>query len=278
MRAERIAPREALAIVAGLCEALQYAHDQGVVHRDIKPENVLVDRAGRVRILDFGIARLTLGDDAGEALTRTGQVVGTPLYMAPEQWRAPLAVDHRADIYALGVVLYELLTGELPVGRFPVPSQRVAVDVRLDEVVLRALEREPERRFQSARAVGEELAAAAPHDAAPADDPQGPSADAAADDSADATPRGAHAVRSRAQERRKRQRLRAAAQRNQAAAPGFADRLGISRNPADRPLRVTLWLLTALCVAAALAVLLTLTDDRGAERSIPVQLQSGLPR
>ncbi len=148
IRAGRVAPREALSIVAQMCDALQYAHDRGVVHRDIKPENVLVDRSGRVKVLDFGLAKLIHPDGVGGTLTRTDQIVGTPLYMAPEQWRTPLEVDHRADIYSLGVVFYELLTSELPVGRFPPPSRRAVLDVRLDEVVLKTLEREPERRYQ----------------------------------------------------------------------------------------------------------------------------------
>ena len=103
-----------------------------------------------IEIADFGLAKL-LGLSADEAtLTRVNQVMGTPLYMAPEQLQGSHAVDHRADIYSLGVVFYEMLTGELPMGRFAPPSQRVEVDVRLDEVVLRALEREPGRRYQHA--------------------------------------------------------------------------------------------------------------------------------
>src|SRR3954462_10256162 len=78
------------------------------------------------------------------------QVMGTPHYMAPEQIEKPLEVDHRADIYSLGVVFYEMLTGELPMGRFPLPSEKVQVDVRLDDVVLRTLEKEPQRRYQHA--------------------------------------------------------------------------------------------------------------------------------
>jgi hypothetical protein len=149
----RLDPAEALALVQQVCAALQYAHDHGVVHRDIKPDNILIDRHGQALIADFGLARLA-GGDADARLTRDGMVVGTPHYMAPEQVERPLAVDHRADLYSLGVVLYEMLTGELPLGRFPMPSQRVEVDVRLDAVVLRALEKSPERRYQQASQLG----------------------------------------------------------------------------------------------------------------------------
>jgi serine/threonine protein kinase len=152
-RAERMSPREALQIVPQICDALQYAHDEGVVHRDIKPENVLVDRKGRVKIADFGLAKILGLEPSTSRLTGEGQVMGTPHYMAPEQIERPLEVDHRADIYALGVVFYEMLTGELPLGKFAAPSRKVQVDVRLDEVVLRALEKEPERRFQQASQV-----------------------------------------------------------------------------------------------------------------------------
>ena len=123
----KLEPREALAIVPQICEALQYAHDEGIVHRDIKPENILLDKKGRVKIADFGLAKLMHRGDtpAGRAaftLTGSQQVMGTPHYMAPEQMERPLGVDHRADIYSLGVVFYEMLTGELPLGRFAAPS------------------------------------------------------------------------------------------------------------------------------------------------------------
>jgi serine/threonine protein kinase len=153
LRTRRMAPEEALAIVPHICEALQYAHDQGIVHRDIKPENILIDQQGRVKIADFGIAKILGPSREEQALTAGGQVVGTPHYMAPEQVEHPRTVDHRADIYSLGVVFYEMLTGELPLGRFPAPSSRsrgMNIDVRLDEVVLKALEKEPERRYQHA--------------------------------------------------------------------------------------------------------------------------------
>ena len=157
LTAGRIAPREALAIVPQICDALQYAHDRGIVHRDIKPENILLDRQGHVKVADFGVAKI-VGNELPESAaavpapsashTETGAVMGTPQYMAPEQREHPQEVDHRADIYSLGVVFYQMLTGELPSQRIEPPSKKVVVDVRLDEVVLRALERQPERRYQ----------------------------------------------------------------------------------------------------------------------------------
>ncbi len=156
--ASRLSAREALAIVPQICDALQYAHDAGIVHRDIKPENILMDRRGRVKVADFGLAKLigNAADAAGSAVpagdagsvTEVGKVMGTPQYMAPEQTEHPSEVDHRADIYSLGVVFYQMLTGELPKGDFAPPSKKVVVDVRLDEVVLRAMEKRPELRYQ----------------------------------------------------------------------------------------------------------------------------------
>jgi serine/threonine protein kinase len=146
----QLTTKEALAIVPVVCDALQFAHDRGVVHRDIKPENVLLDKEGRVKIADFGIARILGRAADGESALGEKAVVGTPRYMAPEQMNCPLEVDHRADIYSLGVVLYELLTGELPKGKFEPPSKKVQIDVRLDEIVLRALENDPDRRYQTA--------------------------------------------------------------------------------------------------------------------------------
>ena len=152
-QAEKLSPEQALTIVPKICEALQYAHDQGVVHRDIKPENILLDKSGRVKIADFGIAKMVGQGPTDVGLTGAKDVVGTPHYMAPEQIEKPQAVDHRADIYSLGVVFYEMLTGELPLGKFTLPSKKVQVDVRLDEVVLHTLEKEPSRRYQSASQV-----------------------------------------------------------------------------------------------------------------------------
>jgi len=151
MRAGRFTPEQALNIVPALCDALQFAHSQGVLHRDIKPENILLDSKGKVKIADFGIAKI-LGEDGGDSmlLTQSGAKLGTAPYMAPEQIEKPSSVDHRADIYSLGVVFYEMLTGELPLGRFAAPSEKAAVSGGMDEVVFRALAKERERRQQSA--------------------------------------------------------------------------------------------------------------------------------
>ena len=156
LRTRKFTPEEALAIVPPLCDALQYAHEHGIVHRDIKPENILLDKAGHVKVADFGIARMlgtAYGESAGTASqpeNLTQSIVGTPSYSAPEQKTDPRSVDNRADIYSLGVVLYEMLTGELPGKPITPPSRKVVIDVRLDEIVLRALENEPERRYQQA--------------------------------------------------------------------------------------------------------------------------------
>jgi serine/threonine protein kinase len=157
LRARKFTPEEALAIVPPLCDALQFAHDRGIVHRDIKPENLLLDKNGRVKVADFGIAKMlgtvNGGGSAGETsapANATQSGVGTPKYSAPEQKTDPQRVDSRADIYSLGVVFYEMLTGELPGKRIEAPSKKVHIDVRLDEVVLRALEKDPQLRYQHA--------------------------------------------------------------------------------------------------------------------------------
>jgi hypothetical protein len=147
-----VEPRQALDVVVQICAALQFAHNEGIVHRDIKPENLLINKKGQVKIADFGIAKL-LGVASDTNLTVPQSAMGTLNYMAPEQRENAQKVDHRADIFSLGVVFYEMLTGELPIGRFAPPSQKVQVDVRVDEVVLRTLEKEPERRYQHASEV-----------------------------------------------------------------------------------------------------------------------------
>ncbi len=151
-----------------ICEGLEAAHRVGVVHRDVKPQNVFVDERGRARVMDFGISRLaTL-----TGLTRGSQSVGTPHYMSPEQARGAKDIDHRTDIYSVGVLLYELATGRLPFdGKTPVevalrhlqdpPPEPRKINPRLpsslERVILTCLSKEPERRYASAAELASEL-------------------------------------------------------------------------------------------------------------------------
>ncbi|MBF5040949.1 serine/threonine protein kinase [Aggregicoccus sp. 17bor-14] len=146
----RLAPLEALRIVLQVARAVQCAHEEGIVHRDLKPENILLDSRGHAKVADFGLAGIQL-PGARLQVTATSVAMGTLNYMAPEQRRDAKHVDGRADLFSLGVVLYELLTGELPVGRFRLPSERnPELDPRVDAVVARMLENEPEARYPSA--------------------------------------------------------------------------------------------------------------------------------
>lgn len=170
MRSGAMGLEQLLRILPVLCDTLQFAHTEGVLHRDIKPDNILIDHKGRVKIADFGIARLAGNGPDEPRLTLSGMHLGTPAYMAPEQIERAAEVDHRADIYSLGVVIYEMLTGGLPIGHFPKPSQKIGVDSRLDGIVLRALAKDPAQRFQSAaelRSHLEELFSGPPGPAAP---------------------------------------------------------------------------------------------------------------
>ncbi len=156
MAAQAIDPAAALRIVPQICEALAYAHDHGVVHRDIKPENILLGVGGKVKVVDFGLAKLSDDDRALTMLTATGARMGTLRYMAPEQLDG-MSVDHRADVYSLGVVFYEMLTGQVPMGRFAMPSEKSGVDPRIDAVVMRTLCREPSERYQHVSDLEDEL-------------------------------------------------------------------------------------------------------------------------
>jgi len=154
---------EAVALFDQVAAGLEYAHSHDVLHRDIKPENILITPGGEAKLADFGIARIA-GDDtaAQHRLTAAQTRMGTAHYMAPEQMRDAATVDHRADIYALGVTLYEMLTGELPIGQFKRASGLVAgVPTAVDRVISTALAAVPEERFQSVAEFGAALRAAA---------------------------------------------------------------------------------------------------------------------
>jgi predicted Ser/Thr protein kinase len=157
IHSKSLSPERTLQILPQICSGLRYAHSQGLVHRDIKPDNILIGDDGRVRITDFGLARLVNPSPLDISLTQSTHTLGTPHYMAPEQLRNPENVDHRADIFALGVVFYEMLTGHLPQGRFAMPSAEAPVGKHVDEVVLRSLEPNPEQRFQQVNEVQEAL-------------------------------------------------------------------------------------------------------------------------
>ncbi|MDP1587441.1 MAG: serine/threonine-protein kinase [Prosthecobacter sp.] len=151
----RLNAEQALGITGQVCEALQYAHSQGIVHRDIKPANVLINMAGRVKVVDFGLAKAT--DPTATAVTNAAVAVGTPGYIAPEMFSLGCHVDERADVYAVGVMLYQMLTGELPRSGFALPSEKVGSDPRLDRIVLKAMRLDRAERYQSAHELRTEL-------------------------------------------------------------------------------------------------------------------------
>jgi hypothetical protein len=159
--AGELSAAEAIRIFNQVCDGLAFAHREGVVHRDIKPENILFSRDGHVSLADFGLARLALDSNCEVSLTQTRQAMGTLNYMAPEQWENPKDVDHRADIYALGILLYELLTGRVPRGSFPPASTFADVPHQVDDVIHKALQVSPDQRYSSVIEMREELKAAA---------------------------------------------------------------------------------------------------------------------
>ncbi len=137
-------------IVAACKDAMDYVHKRSIVHRDIKPSNILVDSEGRVKLSDFGIAHILAGDDGIVRSAASQRAVGTAYYMPPEQSSDPALVDHRADIYALGVTFYKMLTRQLPLDEFPAPSEaNNAVPVAVDSVLFRAMAPNREDRYAS---------------------------------------------------------------------------------------------------------------------------------
>jgi serine/threonine-protein kinase len=151
--AEEPPPSRSLRLVAQICRAIEYAHGKGVIHRDLKPENILLDEKGNTRVVDFGLAGLR-SESQRMDVTRTATAMGTLNYMAPEQRRDAKSVDERADLYSIGVILYELLTGEPPLGRFKLPSERRdGLDTRVDKIIAKSLEPDPAARYPDAAAM-----------------------------------------------------------------------------------------------------------------------------
>ncbi|HUB06662.1 MAG TPA: serine/threonine-protein kinase [Myxococcales bacterium] len=159
MVAGGLPPEGALEVIAQVLAAMEYAHGRGIVHRDLKPENILLAEGQLAKVADFGLAAI-LGRESSLQVTRPSVAMGTLSYMAPEQRRDAHAVDGRADLYSVAVILYELLTGELPLGRFQLPSRRAPkVDRRVDAVLEKALDPDPDARYQNARDLAAALAA-----------------------------------------------------------------------------------------------------------------------
>ena len=145
----KLAVPRAVEVIGQVCEALEYAHSHGVVHRDVKPSNILLDREGTAKLSDFGLVKGLLQEEFAEiALTRTDMAVGTPLYMAPEQMEGSANVDHRADIYSVAAVLYEMLTGETAKGRYKPVSGFADVPRSFNAPVDRALHASPDERHE----------------------------------------------------------------------------------------------------------------------------------
>ncbi|KFE65426.1 serine/threonine-protein kinase [Hyalangium minutum] len=165
VRSPLLTPKEALRMMMEICRAVEYAHSRGVIHRDLKPENILFDQqaGGLAKVTDFGLASFL--DDANSRynLTSTHVSMGTLSYMAPEQRVDAKTADKRADIFSLGVILYELLTGEVPLGTFDPPSAtKPGIDSRLDAIVGRCLKPDPDERYSTVAEMMADLEPLAP--------------------------------------------------------------------------------------------------------------------
>ena len=152
----RLHSAHAMAVTAHVCDALAYAHSRGIIHRDIKPSNIMVSSDGVVKVADFGLAKISQEGRTG--ITQSGVTMGTLHFMAPEALTLGAAVDQRADIYAVGVMLYQMLTGKLPQGLFEMPSLQVpGLDPRYDGIVAKALREDRAVRYQEASELRHDL-------------------------------------------------------------------------------------------------------------------------
>jgi serine/threonine protein kinase len=149
LKAQRLETAKAFEIYDKVCAGIAHAHERGIVHRDIKPANILVGSDGTVKIADFGLAKTLVDDSHWYGFTQTRDTFGTPYYIAPEVTRQAGVADQRSDVYALGVLLYELLCGAVPMGRYTPISQRIDIDKRIDSILAEALADDPQRRTAS---------------------------------------------------------------------------------------------------------------------------------
>lgn len=166
-------PSRAVPIIAAVCEALAFAHDEGIVHRDIKPSNIMIDRRGRIKVADFGLAKAA--SIGSMLITRSDVAMGTPDFIAPETLVPGLAVDGRADLYAVGVTLYQMLTGRIPRGRFELPSEVVPrMGKEFDAIVDKAMQTDRDKRYSSATEMKVDLESAVLNRRASTDDQSKP--------------------------------------------------------------------------------------------------------
>ncbi|MBE2284020.1 MAG: SUMF1/EgtB/PvdO family nonheme iron enzyme [Prosthecobacter sp.] len=157
-RQGRLHSEHAMAITAHVCDALAYAHERGIIHRDIKPANIMLRNDGVVKVADFGLAKFHAEGRETQGLTRSGVAMGTPHFVAPEALILGTTIDHRADIYAVGVMLYQMLTGKLPQGLFELPSLQIpGLDPRYDGIIGRALREDREVRYPSVQDMRRDL-------------------------------------------------------------------------------------------------------------------------
>jgi tRNA A-37 threonylcarbamoyl transferase component Bud32 len=150
-----VTPKVALSLIGPICGGLQVAHERGLVHRDIKPANIFLTAKAEPKLADFGLAKMF--DATSTFVTQSGLGIGTPDYAAPEQFEGRSDIDHRADIYSLGVMFYQMLTGSLPRGSFKPPSHHVAIDPRFDWVVAKAMAPDRNERYQSVKEMNAEV-------------------------------------------------------------------------------------------------------------------------